>query len=264
MGTLVQDALNGGKKIRRTRVLYRSGIAGALGILVAGVVVVNPLAGESSSTTAVNVAGQATAPKATKAAAPTSLLDATPEGLLVLLLQDLPDGKTSHYAKSDPADKNRKGFQYQDMAQSYLETSEGIGMVRLFLQPPRPKSTLTPEEQAEIDELERELAADAERGQGQPLKEKTSTLPDGRTVTVMSGTPNQNLRVQVTRADGWSVSVFAPAWLAFNGQENKPAPVVLTEEQALKIASDPRIDKQLPADIVKQGAKEFPNLPVIK
>jgi hypothetical protein len=263
IGTLVQDALYGGKKIRRTRVLYRSGIVGALGILAAGVVVVNPLAGGSSNTATVNVAGTTAAPKTTKAAAPKALRQATPEGLLVLLLQDLPDGKTSHYAKSDPADKTRKGFQYQDMAQTYLETGEGTGMVRLFLQPPRPKHNFTPEEQAKIDELERELAADAARGQGKPLKEKTYPLPDGRTVTVTSGTPSQNLRVLVTRADGWSVLVSAPASLEFDGKANQSAPVVLTEKQALKIASDPRIDKLLPADVVKQGAKEFPNLPVI-
>jgi hypothetical protein len=263
LGTLVQDALHGGKRIRRTRVLYRGGIVGTLGLLAAGVVAVNPLAGGSPDTATVNVAGAPAASITTKAAAPKALLQATPEGLLVLLLQGLPEGRTSHYAKSDPADRTRKGFEYQDMAQTYLETGEGIGMVRLFLQPPRPKSTLTPEEQAKIDELERELAADAERGQGRPLKEKTYLLPDGRTVTVTSGSPRQNLRVKVTRADGWSVLVSAPASLEFDGKGNQSAPVVLTEEQAVKIASDPRIDKQLPADIVKRGAQEFPNLPIV-
>jgi hypothetical protein len=186
----------------------------------------------------------------------------TPEGLLTLLLDDLPAGKTSHYAKSDPSVKGKKGWQYEDMAQVYLDSGKGPGMVRLFVAAPEPKvPKMTPAQQKQRDAIIASVEKDTVPGS---LVTTKSTLPDGRQVTVNlhKGNCIAGLQVSVARENGWSVLVQVSTCLAWNGTANKPGRAALTQEQALKIAADPRIGTTLPAEAVAQGAKDFPHLPI--
>jgi hypothetical protein len=263
MGNLVHDSVRQGKRMRTVRMIYRSGVTSGLAVLLTAAVVAHPWSsgGSGASIQAVGPAAQSVTGRT---------VPSTPEGLLELVLQDLPPGTTSHYAKSDPADKTSKTTQYQDMAQVYLDAGAGPGMIRVFIEPPlKPianQPTPTGAEAERLKGLEKQkLDAAKKQDLASQVVTKRGKLPDGRTYSVSDNKTNcvGSLFVTVSRAAGYDVAVQASTCLEWNGKTNEPGQLSLTAEQALKIASDPRIDKQLPADAVVKGAQDFPDLRIM-
>jgi len=233
LGTLVRDSMQQGQRIRAVRRIY--GVAA----LVAGVavaVVVVPLAtptsgaarvGDSLSTSS-SPAGSGPGGEATRRSGRTG---ATPEALLEVLLQDLPEGRTSHYAKA--AD----GLHVQAFLH---DRRSDPGMVRIkVLDGP--------------DLLPAQMVTDVRSWKlaGGNVA-TTSTLPEDCTRT---------LHVEVGRPDGVVVAVDVGSCLAWGGFRLGRGRLALTRDQAVKIADDPRLSGWMSTKLIERGAERAPDLP---
>jgi eukaryotic-like serine/threonine-protein kinase len=79
-------------------------------------------------------------------------------------------------------------------------------------------------------------------------------------VTRAAGNCVQDLVVTATWGDGTRVQVQDSTCLPWNGTDNPAAPPPLTTEEAVRVASDPRWNTVMDAEIVDAGAAKFPDL----
>jgi len=87
----------------------------------------------------------------------------------------------------------------------------------------------------------------------------TTTLADHRVVTVMhvDGNCDEATVVRVTRPDRTEVVLFLSSCV----RSSVPAPVLLTDGEAVAIAVNPVFGLRMPASVVDAGARDFPDLP---
>ncbi|AGL19753.1 hypothetical protein [Actinoplanes sp. N902-109] len=233
IGGLVEGALAKGRRMRTRRRLTVGGAG--LAVLVAaglgtGVVVSN--AGGPQPTAVVAAAPAASPTAANPAAGPSGAVPGkrvkgTPAGLLHLLVQNLPAGKTSNYA----------GFvEYGDVTvQTYLDRGQGPGMIRLNVMTRK--------------------ASDF----------KGTWIPLGNGVEYMvKKVPSncvQHTIVWVHHADDTLLQFNLANCLAWNGHTNKTSPQVLTVQEAAEVGADPRWGVTIDPELNEQGAAAYPHLP---
>lgn len=161
----------------------------------------------------------------------------TPAAVLDELLKLLPPGATSDYAFYKD--------QYQIGAQANLDGALGLGMIRVFVYP----NSLPPC-----------------TGSSAPnFRQVCGTLPDGASVvtTKIPGNCIQSLAIDVDHGGGTVVEIDVATCLAWNGQANPSADMAITAAQALQIAANPAWGSQhMSADIVRQGARRFADVPI--
>lgn len=223
--------------LRNRRVVGGAAFAGTLAV-VAGV-----------STIAMNTRAEplpvVTQVAQVASAAPESkLVRTTPEGLLVALLSDLPKGETSNYAGTGASAKGSEVSQL--MAQTYLDDGSGPGLLRLS-----------------VDEMTTVPGARPSK----PLPGSNSwTQEDGDVITVDRLDDNciQSLVVTRERPDGVFVQLAVASCLAWDGKENKAAREALTQEEAIAVVDDERLDLKMPEELMTEGAERFPELPTIE
>lgn len=163
---------------------------------------------------------------------------ANPQGVLELLSELLPPGRTSGYAQGDV-----RGLAPGTVAvQIYLDRGDGPGMIRLWLSQEKPP-------------------AEPRCGAG----ELCYVLPDGGMVTLYDIADNcvNGRSVVLHRADGTRIQLDLARCLAWDGRDNPPAEPALITQEALNIALDPRWGPELPLDITKRGMLRFTELPWI-
>ena len=242
--------------MRKPLASKRTGAVAFVGALamVAGVTAMAVNADASPRNTApgasTEVVSSDTATLTAGSAKPVKKVRTTPEGLLVTLLSDLPKGRTGHYA-GNPASKSGNTVT-QLMAQTYLDTGRGPGLLRISIdreapfrkgRPTKPKTT---------------------REDGLTRTSWTQKDGDKATVTRNPGNCIQSLTVALQRPNGTVIQLSVASCLAWDGQQNAPAHRALTQKQALKVINDDRLGLKLPKKLVTEGARRFPNLPAIK
>jgi hypothetical protein len=217
LGTLVQDSLRQGRRMRAMRRMYGSALMAGSLVVVAGI------AAQTGAATPITQ-------RLAAAAAPAGRTAATPSAVLEVLLKDLPEGRTSHYAKAANGDLH---------VQAFLDDGSGPGLVRLALLPGT-HFQAPPEAQ----------------------DQRTWTLPSGNLATVsrVPGDCLQSLHVHVQRTDGLVASVDVGSCLAWSGFRLGHGRIALTQKQALAIADDPRLGLDMSSQLVKSGAKRFQHL----
>lgn len=263
LGDIVAAAARNGRRTRRTR-----GISAAIGSALALTAVValagGALGGAAHPTQLGAAAGPAATPgssaspstpgvpvpAATPSSTPT-VANTTPAGNLVptngkvvlaAVLKALPAGvKTSNYAV-DNAGKSGNEI-HQDMAQTYVTTSKGTGMIRVFLSPAEPGEKATP------CAAPLECSKDSKGEQVYVSHNKTNAI--------------QDTLVTVAHADGSAVMVQLSSVLAWNGSENPPGIVALTVDQAVAVASDPALSTQVDPAAVAAANAQFPSVPLL-
>ncbi|MFD0579874.1 hypothetical protein [Dactylosporangium darangshiense] len=231
IGDLVGAALRRGRRLRTLRRLGSGGAAVAvIGALAAAGALLRP--------GPVPVAGPASGGSPPPVASADGRVRATPAGLLQLLLGLLPPGATSGYA-ADPA---------QPMVQVYLDAGAGPGMLRVSV------ARVAPHEPMFI-------------GQSEPGFEVhgPTDLPGGYRVLVLQIEDNcvQRTVVEVRHPDGTQVQVDIASCLAWDGEQNRPAPQALSVAQATAVASDPRWGLRIDPAVEAAGAGRFPRLAAI-
>jgi hypothetical protein len=232
MGDLVEDAMAQGRRMRTARRLRVGGGTGLAVLAAAGVLTGLVLTSPHRDTGGLNLT-----PATVAAAAPSSTttspaptegprVKATPAGLLELLLQTLPTGKTSHYAgdhQPDSADIT---------VQTWLDRGHGPGLIRAFVidSHVQSKETWTPLGDG-VDYLVRHV----------PSNCLQSTI-------VLVRHPG-NLLVQIDLATCLPGST-----------SGKQPPQVLTVAEAVKIGADPRWGLSIDPALNAEGAHHFPHL----
>ncbi|MCO5992093.1 hypothetical protein [Actinoallomurus rhizosphaericola] len=290
LGGLVEGAVREGRHRRRQRRAWlTAGVTGAAAALAVTAFAVMPgNADRSAGTAATATAGTGgTSAKPIEMPAPQLAADSTstvikqPRGsklpvtdaaVVEQLIKLLPKGRTSGYAKG-PQEKNRYAF-----GQVYLDTGKGPGMVRAFVYKgglsaqacsTKPSARRIAALKILRDRLLKAAKTDAERTQAQQWFTKNSTqkLPGcrdlaggGRALVDMNSTGGD---VVVDHGNGVTVDIMTTDWLAWNGKENSPGIVVLTPDQALKIAANPAWGAKMDAALVKKAATDYPSLPTV-
>ncbi|MCY1141114.1 hypothetical protein OWR29_24210 [Actinoplanes sp. Pm04-4] len=225
MGDLVGEAVAQGRRMRTAR-RFRAGGAG-LAVLVAIGLAAIPIV---RSTGAPAPAGQETlvaaapAPSSSAPAPVTARVKGTPAGLLKLLLDELPEGKTSHYAGL---------VESGDVSvQTFLDRGQGPGMIRLHVMT-RPASAFS--------------------GAWTPLS-------GGAKYQVKSNTGNcvQQTIVWVHHADDTLLQFDLYGCPELDGRKMRPA---LTAREAAEVGADPRWGVKIDPALNRQGAAAFPHLP---
>jgi len=233
LGSLVRDSLRQGRRMRAVRRMYGAATLAA-GVVVAVLVAV-PISASSSTDTppAVDTLGTAgPSPAASPAAVSTrsGRTRATPEGLLEVLLQDLPDGRTSHYAKAS------EGLHVQ----AFLHDQESDpGMVRIkVLDGPE----LLPAQMT--------------------TNPRSWKLASGNTATVVDLPEDctRTMHVEVSRPNGLVVVVDVGSCLAWDGFRLGHGRLAVTQNQAVEIADDPRLSVRMSAGLIKSGKKRAAGL----
>jgi hypothetical protein len=210
LGTLVRDSLQRGKRLRAVRRIYGAAML-AVGVGLATAVLVPVGVPHSAGLDAASSASGWT--------------EATPEGVLQVLLDDLPKGRTSNYAKAVDGSLH---------VQAYLYDDSGPGMVRLKVR-------------AGPDVLPRQRMTDR----------RSWTLAGGNTATVV-GLPDdctRSMHVEVRRPDGVVVVVDAGSCLSWSGFLLGQGRMALTQDQAVAIAEDPRLGFEMSKQLVKDGTE---------
>ena len=227
LGTLVQDALRQGKRMRIRRRIYGATVV-VTGLAFATVVAMQAVSPATADLTAASSAsnGSGADPEAyLPAASPSGRTKATPDGLLEVLLQDLPDGKTSHYARASDGGLH---------VQAFLHDQSGPGMVRIrVLDGP--------------DVLPPQLVTGR----------SSWKLANGNTATVSTLPEDctRSLHVEVQRPNGITVAVDAGTCLAWDGFLLGQGRITLTPQQAVDIANDSRLSVRMTKKVRQSGAK---------
>jgi hypothetical protein len=245
IGDIVAGSINKGRRMRTVR-RFGFGGSAAAGVLAVSLGVAalaaphdapagpaTALPAAASSAAATSSPAAASSPSAASKSASKPEVRATPAGLLTLLLQLLPPGQTSHY----------RGDAHELMVQTYLDSGHGPGMIRV----------------AVFDNGKSGTAKTPPAGSG-------TALPDGSTYRVTRIPENcvQDTIVFVQHADGTMVQINLAGCLAWDGKQNKPAPLALTVDQAVKVGADPRWGVRIDKSLVTAGAKNFPHLGAIE
>ena len=237
IGDLVGEAVVKGRRMRTAKRL-RVGGAGLAVLVVTGLAAI-PIARSTAETATAPAAIAAAAPSTGASnSAPAAVTEAnrvkgTPAGVLELLTENLPKGKTSHYA--GVVDQGDVGVQ------TYLDRGQGPGMIRLFV-------------------MTRTMAQ---------LTSKTSVLK-GAWIPLGNGAEYQSLNspgncmqhttVYVRHADDTLLQFDLSTCLAWNGADNVGSPQILTVREAAEVGADPRWGVKIDPALNKQGAATFPHL----
>jgi hypothetical protein len=224
LGTLVQDSLRQGKRMRATRRIYGATVL-ATGLAFAAVVAVQADSPTTADLTAAASGSAATPGADLPAGTPSGRTGATPEGLLEILLQDLPDGPTSHYARASDGGLH---------VQAFLYDQSGPGMVRIRV-------------------LDGPDVLPAQMVTG-----RTSwKLENGNTATVSTLPEDctRSLHVDVQRPNGITVAVDVGTCLAWDGFLLGQGRITLTPQQAVEIADDSRLSVRMTKKLIESGAK---------
>lgn len=252
LGDLVTAAEAKGRRMLLARRLRLGGVAA----LVAALVVIG----------GVVLIGRAPAAQRVQPAA--AKVPATAAGVLelltTLLTTVLPTGKTSGYAAT-----TEDG---EPFVQLYLDTGSGPGMLRVgvFHGSEDPWTTDAELERAATDCLAQTGAQCAD------ARDTTLTTPqatgDGTMYQVQTTPGNcvQHTRVTVLQTKTvlqtnlTLVTVDIASCLAWSGTTNPPAPLALTVQQAVQVASSPRWGTTMDKALVDAGAGHFPQLPPLR
>ncbi|WBB98588.1 hypothetical protein O7553_06630 [Solwaraspora sp. WMMA2059] len=163
---------------------------------------------------------------------------ATAAGAVELLTRLLPAGRTSGYAKVDPA-----GSAGAVAVQLQLDRGDGPLLIRFSVSP---------------DQLSEEaLAAGCAAGQiCYPLAGGGTVIFDDGAGTCLGGRS-----VRYHRADGTLIRLDL-ARCGGGPARSTPLPTALTGQETLAVVLDPRWGTRLPADLVREGDVRFGELPV--
>ncbi len=225
IGDLVDNAVVQGRRMRTARRVRVGGGAGLAVLAVAGVITGLVVTGPSGSAPAPAIVVAAPS-AASSSAAPTAgpRVEATPAGLLELLLQDLPTGTTSHYAGAHQPDD------VDVILQTFLDRGRGPGMIRVGVIQSRVNSPVTWTPAAGgVDYIVRHLPSNCLQS------------------TVVVVRHPGNLLVQ------FDLSTCIP------GSAKHP-PQVLTVAEAVQIGADPRWGLSIDPALNERGANRFPHL----
>jgi hypothetical protein len=244
LGDLVDGAIRDGRRIRRVRRLGLAGAGAAAAVL--GVIALTipfgspaalPAAGPSLAPLPLSTGVRVVPPVAT--VSPSSspypvplngppatgpMMKATGGAMLALLTKLLPPGRTSHFAVAADEDTH---------VQLYLDTGKGPGMIRASL---------------EKDFTDRPVATDLAFVTVDHLRDNCV----------------QSTVVDAALPNGANLAIEIGSCLAWDGKRNKPAPQAITQDEAVKIATDPRWGLTMDVQLVKAGAKMFPDLPTMR
>ncbi|MGK5678258.1 hypothetical protein [Actinoplanes sp. URMC 104] len=225
MGDLVGDAVAKGRRMRTAKRL-RIGGAGLAALVVTGLAAVPVVRSAAAPAPAAPgaVVAAAPAPSASRVAPATATprVKGTPAGLLKLLLENLPEGATSHYAGV---------VEGGDVSvQTFLDRGNGPGMIRLHVMT-RPASAF--------------------RGTWTPLG-------NGAEYQVKAtGNCIQQTIVFVHRADDTLLQFDLYGCPDLNGRKMRQ---VLTARETAELGADPRWGVKIDPALNRQGAAAFPHL----
>jgi hypothetical protein len=231
IGDLVGEAVAEGRRMRTAKRL-RVGSAGLAVLVVAGLAAIPIVRSTEAPAPGAPAAIVAAAPapsvssSAPAAAREANRVKGTPPGILKLLLENLPDGKTSHYAGD---------VQYGDVSvQTYLNRGNGMGMIRLHV-------------------MTRKASA---------FKGTWIQLGNGVEYQVIHIPNNcvQNTVVSVHHPDDTLLQFDLSSCLEWDGKKNTDAPQILTAREAAEVGADPRWGVKIDPAINQQGAAAFPHL----
>ena len=226
IGDLVAEAVAKGRRMRTAKRLRVSGAGLAVLALtgLAAIPIVRSTAAPAPAPAAVVAAAPSTSASSSAPVTEANRVKGTPAGLLQLLVENLPDGKTSNYA----------GFvEYGDVSvQTYLDRGNGPGMIRLYV-------------------MTRKASAFA--GTWIPLRNGTEYQ-----VKNIPGNCYQHTVVSVHHADDTLLQFDLSNCPEVNGQKMRQ---ILTAREAAEVGADPRWGVQIDPVLNKQGATAFPHLP---
>ena len=230
IGDLVGEAVAEGRRMRTAKRL-RMGSAGLAVLIVAGLAAIPLIRSTGAPAPAAPAVVVVAAPSAAAsgpqptAAATTRRVKATPAGILELLLQSLPEGRTSHYAGIT---------QDGDVSvQTFLDRGDGSGMIRLQVMT-RKESDFTG------------LGTWIPLGNG--TKYMTKSVP---------GNCLQHTIVWVHHPDNTLLQFDLANCPVVDGTRIKQS---LTAREAAEVGADPRWGLQIDLQLNKQGAAAFPHL----
>ncbi|MDP9792149.1 hypothetical protein J2S43_000661 [Catenuloplanes nepalensis] len=166
----------------------------------------------------------------------------TPESALELLSYLVPKGDIGGLAYRAPAE-DEAGSTFVQM---YLDRGEGYGMIRLHLAGPEPRT----------DGLASRLC----------VAMRSCVNMPGVGLLVVENNPDECTlfqRVSFYRADGVMVSLMLGDCLMWDGRQNPPGQVALSLQEAVTVVLNPQWGPEMPADLVKAGAINQPELPTI-
>jgi hypothetical protein len=250
VGDLVEASVRAGRRMRVARRARICSVAAAV-VVLAGVAGSGVSFARSGGVTRVPVAS-----------ATEVRTNATPAGVLELLIRTLPPGTTGDYA-------GRANNGGESTVQTFLDTGRGRGMIRLSVGPGDVWDS-----QARTDaELRAQCYSDQNKGK-LPVRSATCviahdikvgkvvTSPDGikYQVTTISDNCIESTIVTVQQPGGTRLTFTLPTCLAWDGKQNKPSPAALTVEQAVNVGRDPRWGTELDPTLVAAGEKHFPHL----
>jgi hypothetical protein len=231
IGDLVGNAVAQGRRMRTTRRIQAGG-AGLAVLVVAGLATIplfrNTDAPAPVPAPAAPAVVAAPAPSVTPSSPePTGRrVKGTPAGLLELLLQNLPEGKTSHYAGMN---------QDRDVSvQTFLDRGDGPGMIRLHVMK-RKESDFA------------DLGTWTSLGDG--VKYMTHSVP---------GNCLQGTIVWVHHPDDTLLQFDLSNCPAADGIDIKQP---LTAREAAEVGADPRWGREIDPALNAKGADTFPHLP---
>jgi hypothetical protein len=232
IGDLVGGAVAKGRRMRTAKRL-RVGGAGLAVLVVTGLAAIPVVRSTAQPSPAAPpaVAAAAPVPRAGSSAPVTATeanrVKGTPAGVLNLLLQNLPEGKTSQYAGN---------VEYGDVSvQTFLDRGQGRGMIRLHVMTRK---------------------ASAFKGTWIPLGNGVEYQ-----VTHVPGNCVQHTVVSVHHADDTLLQFDLSKCLPLAGDRQMKSPQILTASEAAQVGADPRWGVKIDPAINQQGAAAFPHLP---
>jgi hypothetical protein len=234
IGDLVGEAVAKGRRLRTAKRLRVGGASLAV-LVVTGLAAIPIVRSTAAPATAAVAAPAAAASSSAPAVAiETNRVKGTPAGVLKLLTENLPKGKTSHVA----------GFvQDGDVGvQTYLDRGQGPGMIRLYVMT-RTEAQLTSKRSV--------------------LKGPWIPLENGaeyQAITV-PGNCIQHTIVYVRHPDDTLLQFDLSTCLAWDGGQNTTSPQILSVREAAEVGADPRWGVKIDPALNKQGAATFPHLP---
>ena len=224
IGDLVGEAVAQGRRMRTVQRL-RVGGAGLAVLVVAGLAAI-PIVRSTGAPAPAAVVAAAPATSVSSAAPVTEAdrVKGTPAGVLELLLQNLPDGETSHYVGvAEDSDVS---------VQTFLNRGDGPGMIRLHVMTRK---------------------ASAFTGTWIPLGNGTEYLVKNAT-----GNCVQNTIVWVHHADDTLLQFDLYGCPELDGRKMRQ---ILTAREVAEVGADPRWGVQIDPALNEQGAAAFPHLP---
>ncbi|MFI5530911.1 hypothetical protein ACIA8O_20460 [Kitasatospora sp. NPDC051853] len=179
----------------------------------------------------------AAGPTASAGASPdTGLVPVTGRALLGQLLDALPPSvpTSGHAAETAYVDEDSR----ETVAQVYLTTPRGTGMVRAFVGYASPDKVCTAQTSCRVDD----------RG-------------NKYTVSHMADNCVQDTVIWMVHPDGTGIQLNLATCLAWDGTGNKKGVLPMTEEEAVRLAGDPGIRRMITPAARDAAQTRFPQVP---